>query len=233
MSRPTFRILSKGLSKGVTPVEVNGVLYNASSKGPGNFNKLRQADYGPSFRQGTFGNQLDILHGAHLNPGVDGAYRVTQTARTSIVSGNTAMLCTPRIILVQNRPQVTDGRIVMDEEDLTNRLTGDTIRGVTFDRARSIAGIPYGLAKEWQNSEQMRNNPIPIVLTMDESAPEKLEEIQEEIGKRSYVYVLDQIQVSKPEITVPVLDEDDVRLNLFGFDRYVLDGLRRSFGICQ
>src|SRR3989344_1592115 len=197
----------------------------------GNFNQLRQADYGKGFRQPTFGELLDLTISSYLNQGNNGADKVVQTAKQFFLSGNTAILYTPQLVIVQDMPRVENGRIVMDKDNLVSKLGLREENGVRFSDDGTIRSINYGFETEWQTTDQMRNNPFSIALTGDILAPEKLAEIQEKIGMKAYVWALDK--GTNNVIRVPGLSEIDGRLVLGGDDWYGLLGDRCSFGVQQ
>src|SRR3989344_266808 len=130
MNKPTF----KSSSGGVNPILVGDREYNASSRGPGNFHDLKQADYGEGYKQGTFGDQLTLAHGAYLNQDNPDAQSIVGIFRNRIVSGNTAMSYTPELIIVQDMPEVRNGRIVMDGNSLTAKLSENAKNGARFRR---------------------------------------------------------------------------------------------------
>jgi len=120
---------------------------------------------------------------------------------------------------------------VMDENDLIRKLSKKSKKGVRFSDDGSIRSVQYGFGMQWQDSEQIRNNPLPIALTGDLEAGEKLAEIQNKIGKRGYVGVLDIF--SQHVIKVPILSENEVGLILYDYAWGELDGDGRSFGVRQ
>jgi len=96
-------------------IETAGRVYGDTPTRPGNFHQLRQANYGQGSRQATFGEILDLAYSSHINQGNVEADKVIQTAKNNPLSGNTAMRYTPQIRIVQDMPEVRDGRIVMAE----------------------------------------------------------------------------------------------------------------------
>jgi len=227
MNKPTF----KSSSGRVNPILVGDREYNACSRGPRKFHDLKQIDYGKGYKQGTFGDQLTLAHGAYLNQDNPDAQSIVGIFGSRIISGNTAMSYTPELIIVQDMPEVRDGRIVMDKKSLTSKLSKNAKKGVRFSDDGSIRAIQYGFAREWQNSDQMRINPFSIALTGNVNAPEMLAEIQDKIGKRGYIWALGK--VSQSEIRVPVLFEFGDRLVLSGSNWDEFLGNWCSFGVRQ
>ena len=197
----------------------------------GNFHQLRQADYGKGFRQGIFGEQLALVHKAYFNQGDAGADNVVSVAGTLFISGNTAMKYIQDLVIVQDIPKVRNGRIVMDESKLIRKLSKNANKGVRFSDDGSIRAMPYGFGTEWQDSQQMKNNPFPILLTGDLEAGEKLAQIQDRIQKKGYIWALGQGINSV--IRVPDLREFDGRLFLDGNIWDEFDDDRGSFGVRQ
>ena len=213
-------------------IETAGRVYTDTPVGSGNFHKLREANYGQGFRQATFGEILDLAHQSYLNQGNKGADNVVDATRNFWLSGNTAIRYTPEHVIVQDIPEVRDGIIVMDEKNLTSKLSKNSRMGVRFSDDGTIRAIPYGFGTEWQNSEQIRTNSFPIALTGNLEASEILAQIQDKIGKRGYVWALDK--GTNNEIRVPVLGEDGDGLFLNGdFWGEFFDGSRHSFGVRQ
>ena len=226
MNKPTF----KNLSEGVNPVEIDGRVYNASPKGPGNFHTLREANYGKGFVQGTFGNQLVLVHGAYLNQDNSDARTIVETSKNHYILGNTAINYAPQLVIVQDMPEVRDGRIVMDEKSLTAKLSKNAKNGVRFSDDESIRALSYGFETGWQTTDQIRINPFSIALTGNVNAPEMLAEIQDKISKKGYIWALGQ--GTNNEIRVPGLNEDVDSLDLDGdWDGFGDD--RSSFGVRQ
>jgi hypothetical protein len=210
-------------------IETAGRMYTDSPQGPGNFHFLRQSNYGEGFKQGTFGDQFALAHGAYTNQGKEGAMDIVKLLRNFWLSGNTSILYTPTLVIVQDMPEVKDGRIVMDEKNLNSRLSKNAKNGVRFSDDGSVRALPYSFKTGWQSSDKIRANLFPVALTGNKDAPEMLEEIINKIGKSVYIYALNK--VSEPEIRVPDLCEDDDRLNLFGDGWNGFNDGGRSFGI--
>ncbi|MBM3206853.1 MAG: hypothetical protein FJZ43_04515 [Candidatus Staskawiczbacteria bacterium] len=144
--------------------------------------QLRAADYGKGFRQATFGESLDLVHASYLNQGNVGADDVVGAIMDYFLSGNTSILYTPELVIVQDMPEVRDGRIVMSEKDLTSKLSRNAMKGVRFSDDGTIRSLPYGFETGLHNQDKMRNNPFPIALTGDLEAGQKLAQIQQKIG---------------------------------------------------
>ena len=224
--KPSFEV-----QRAITLVKIDGKVYNATPIGPKNWHNLRNAEYGQGFRQGSFGENVGLVHAAYMNQDSQEAQAIVCASRKSFITGNTAILYTPQTIFVQDSPQVTNRQIVMDAQTLESKIGKKTIQGVTFSDDGSVRAIPYDFAKEWQTSEQMRKNPFAIALTGDENAPEKIAEMQDVTQKKGYVWALGK--GTQNEIRVPGVDGFDYRVFLGGDRWYEFLGDGYSFGVQQ
>ena len=221
MEKPTFEVARAVVARAVTTINVDGRIYNAALAGPTNWHILRRADYGQGFRESTFGENLDLVHAAYSNKESPEAQSIIDKTRGLLIGGDTAIIYTPELIIVSDFPKVGGNRILMDENTLRARLGSHEVKKVIFSDDLKVRAIPYEFAAEWQDADEMRNNPFSIALTGDEEAPEKLAQIQEKIGKRGYVWALSK--GTKDEIRVPSLSGYADRLYLSGDGWGVLD----------
>ncbi|MEK6924744.1 MAG: hypothetical protein AABW71_00725 [Nanoarchaeota archaeon] len=212
-------------------IETAGRVYADSPVGPGSFHKLKQADYGQGFRQATLREVLDLAHQSYFNQGITGADKVVQASRKFYLSGNTAILYVPNMVIVQDMPQVENGRIVMDEKSLTSKLSKNAKNGVRFSNDETIRALPYSFETGWQDAKQIEANPFTIALTGDIEAGKKLAQIQGQIGKRGYIWALGK--GTDNQIRVPDLSEYVSSLGLNGYDWFDLDVNGHSFGVRQ
>ncbi|MEK6792279.1 MAG: hypothetical protein AABX96_01050 [Nanoarchaeota archaeon] len=188
-ARPEFSGLEAEV---VIPVSLDGVVYNAHLKGPGRFSDLRKENYGrysgKNFVRGTFGEQLTLLHGAYLNTNNRNfaADELISLVNNKGVSGDTGILYTPELIVVQDNPEINPKNevighgILMDLDHLVSKIGETKIKGVRFSNDLKIRAIPYKFAEETlQTIDQIKENPFLIALTGDINAPEKLAQIFE------------------------------------------------------
>lgn len=224
-TKPTFKVTPPT----VVTVDVDGKVYNAKPVGPATWVGLRSQDYGPNFRQGTFGENFNVEHAAYLNPESEEAQGIIRAANKLWVTGNTGILYTPELIFVEDFPEVKDKRLYLSKKSLEKRLGSKEAKGVIFSNDGSVRAIPYNFAREWQKKDQIKDNPFSIALTGDEHAPSKLAEICEAIDKPWYIWALDK--GTESEIRVPGLVEGAGGLCLGGdFLGGFGDG-RCSFGV--
>lgn len=200
------------LPVGVIPVVVNGRMYDARLRGPIGFKDLVEThNYAPGFVQGTFRDQLNLLYGAFLNwRNLDAESTILITKHRN-VAGNTAILYTPQLVIVQDIPQFENGRIVMNEKSLTAKLSKSAKKGVRFSDDGTVRALPYGFETGYQDRKQITKNPFPIALTGDDNVSETLVGILEEAyvqkgarGRRPKAQVKSLEKVSEHEIRISV-----------------------------
>src|SRR3989344_4897456 len=137
----------------VTPgsVKIGKTVYNSSPQGIGNLRQLRRADYGQSFRQGTFGENLTIAHAGYIHRESEDAEirkyarqivrQITDVIKGGILGDTVAYGGgkNSKLIFAQDHPLIRGGQIVMDPKVLESRLgshqEGEVIFGTHGVRA--------------------------------------------------------------------------------------------------
>ena len=227
-TQPTFNV-----RPAVTTIQVGDVVYNAEPAGPGNWHKLRQADYGQDFRQGTFGENFTLAHSGYINQKSENeqtrkhARNVVQVVRKQWLTGNTALYGGEKeLIFAQDFPEVQEGNIVMNQKDLEARLGKHQVGDVVISDDCLVRAMPREKVREGEcNTEQMLKESYPIFLTGDAEAPEKMADMMQTVEKPGYLWV-----PRKNKVRVPGLGESDVRLFLVGlWFEFFVD--RYSFGV--
>jgi len=230
-------------------IEAAGRVYTASAIGPLNFCDLRLSNYGKGFRQATFGELLDLVYESYFNQGNEGACKVVEVAKEYLLSGNTSVIYTPELVIVQDMPRidknwaimtvngmtndgkpVENGGIIMNPRNLIAKLSKSANKGVKFSDDGTIRALPYGFETGFQTLEKMVDNPFPIALTGDLKAPVKLAQIEQERQHlRGFIWALDE--GTKNKIRVPVLDvlsEYGIGASWNGYDKQ-----GHSFGVLE
>ena len=231
-TKPTFELLHNA----IIPIELNGVVYNAGAVGPYNWHKLRAAEYGEGFRQGTFGENFTLAHCGYVNKDSENkqtrknARNVVKVVRKHWLAGNTALYGgdeDSELIFVQDFPEVKEDKIVMNQKDLEERLGSHELKGVIFSDDGLVRAIPRANVRQGEcNAEQVLQTTYPIFLTGDEEAPEKVIEMMETINKPGYFWV-----PAKRNVRVPGLV--GIGDSLFLGDWNEFSGIRYSFGVRQ
>ena len=169
--KPSFEVVPA-----VTTIKVGDKVYNASPVGPGNWHQVRLGDYGEGFKQGTFGDNLTLVHAAYLNRDSREAKGVVKLVQNNWLTGNTALYGGKDLIYAVDFPEVRDGRIVIDEKGLNAKLGSKQEGEVIFGkgvRALSRSQVRHG---EYNPSEALKSA-YPILITGDEEASEKTAQI--------------------------------------------------------
>ena len=220
-TKPTFEVLH-----GTISVKVNGRVYNVRAVGPSTWHGLRNANYGFGFKEGTLGENLNLLYSAYLNQetseskGVIGVQRLWVTGNTAMYGGD------GELIFAQDMPEVKEGRIFMLQKDLEARLGKREVKGVIFSDDGLVRAMPRANVREGEyNAEQMLRATFPIFMTGDENASEKMADMMQACSKPGYFWV-----PAPKAIRVPGLDEASDRLGLDG-GWLEFGGVRYSFGV--
>ena len=96
--------------------------FNSQRVGPTNFAGLRNADYGTGFQMPTIPQLIPLVYASLENKGYATAKGVIQTLKQSWLTGNTGILYTSKGMFVQDNPELTEGRVSMDEKTLESML---------------------------------------------------------------------------------------------------------------
>ncbi|MBS3083271.1 hypothetical protein J4423_00535 [Candidatus Pacearchaeota archaeon] len=195
----------------------------------GDFRLLRQANYGEGFRMATFGEVLDLVHQSYLNQGNTGADNVVRATRQFWLSGNTVAYGGRDIITVQNFPEIKEGRIIMDFEELESLLNEgeDLVPGVRISRDGNVGFVLRNKVRGgWHDETQIRGSLYPIVLALSKNGSDNMADISR-VKQKSAYFALPTVG----KITVLDLDEDDDRLGFGGYYWGEFDNGRHSFGV--
>ena len=235
-ARPTFNV-----RPAVTTIEVDGVVYNAQPIA-GNWHQVRDGDYTEGFRQGIMRAQVNLVHSGYVNKGSDdkltkeSAGKIVKVARNKWVTGNTALYGgNPgnEWAFAQDAPEVSEGRIRMNQDELVARLEAPGKRIVNDYLHISADGQVRAMKRKGFRSgeytiEQMLASNQPTLITGDEQAPRKIADMMEITKKPGYLSI-----PSQGIITAPDLIEYDNRVCLDGDNWGEFFGNRYSFGVRQ
>ena len=213
--KPTFNV-----RPAVTTIEVDGVVYNAQPIA-GNWHQVRDGDYTEGFRQGIMRAQ-------------ESAGKIVKVARNKWVTGNTALYggnSGNEWVFAQDLPEVKEGRIVMNQDELVARIEAEGKRIVNDYLHISADGQVRAMKRKGFRSgeytiEQMLASNQPTLITGDEQAPRKIADMMEIAKKPGYLSI-----PSQGIITVPDLDGGGGRVYLLGGNWGEFNGNGRSFGV--
>jgi len=231
MERQGFREVTEN---GITAIILDeGLVFNAERVGPMNFNGLRQADYGKSFRMPIFPELAHLVYASLENPEYDSAQNVIKALRRFWLTGNTGVHYVPDGMYVQYNPEIREGRIFMDGNELKSKLGSHEERRVVFSDDRTIGFAPKGYSTgEQETYSQLAGNPGIIALARGEEGAEKLVRASEHYRRKPYFWALDN--VDSPETRFAGLSSFDLgsRLDVgaSGSEDYIA---RFSFGVCE
>ena len=232
--KPTFNV-----RPAVTAIEVDGVVYNAQPIA-GNWHQVRDGDYTEGFRQGIMRAQVNLVHSGYVNKGSDdkltkeSAGKIVKVARNKWVTGNTALYggnSGNEWVFAQDLPEVKEGRIVMNQDELVARIEAEGKRIVNDYLHISADGQVRAMKRKGFRSgeytiEQMLASNQPTLITGDEQAPRKIADMMEIAKKPGYLSI-----PSQGIITVPDLDGGGGRVYLLGGNWGEFNGNGRSFGV--
>lgn len=197
----------------------------------------------PAFGYGTYvnvGNQIDkaglekptmeqtahLVHGALQNPKEKYSADIIKKLRDSRIFGFNGLLYYPNEgIYIQDRPEIKNGRVIMDKNDLVQKLeTNDP----------SVRFVPFGTFKRGtQSSLEIAKNPFVQALAEEEGA-DRIAQSADNYKLNPFVGTLES--VSEPTIKVAGLDSyrsiGGVRLHVDG--NYWNDGnYGYAFGVSK
>ena len=233
-SKPTFNV---NVRPAVTTLEVDGVVYNAKPVEPENWYQV-----GEGFKQGVMSAQLNLVHSGYINRNSDDkltkerAGRIVSVAHNKWVTGNTALYggnSGNEWVFAQDFPEVKEGRIAMNQDELVARLEAPGKRIINDNLHVSADGQVRAMKREGFRAgeytiDQMLTSNQPIWITGDEQAPRKMADIMEIAKKPGYLTIPPQ-----GNITVPGLIEGGFRVCLSGYGWVGFNGGRHSFGVRQ
>ena len=210
----------------------NGLTFNAQRIGPMNFSGLRQADYSQGFRMPTMPELVPLVY-ASLGRKNQAAMHVIKTLKNFWLTGNTGILYTPKGMYAQDNPEMVDGKIVMDENTLEDKLGKTQEKGVIFSDDRSIRFTPHGFKRgylELKSASDLATNSGVMVFSGGEEEAEMLAKASEHYKSKPYFWAL--AKVTHPETRFASLNSGDFggRLGV-GADGSMADNFRYSFGV--
>ncbi len=212
-------------------IEIDGRVYTAEPQGPGNFLKLKKANYGEGFVQATLGGQSMIYSRTILNSEAQGAQKIMHTGRAYWLLGDTAVIWTSEGLIAQDKPELREGRIYMVPEALMSQLDGKQIRDVRFSDEGKVRFTPYGFKVGEQKPSDFAKNAGLITLLGDEEEAELMAEASAKFRNKPFLGGF--ISSQENLIRVPVLGENDDRLGIGGYDWGEFDDDRCSFGVLK
>lgn len=195
MTKPSFNVSSDGRT-----VEVNGVVYNVFPAGPGNLYKLKNADYGQGFRQGTFGEEYLLFTGAYLNQQDSAAKEVINSMNRlfGIVGNTVAYGGTKDLMFAIDEPGFRNRRIFLpDEKTLISKLGKKQIGNVVFGDSVRAMPRPAVRKNEYTVYRASRSD-YPIFLTGLEDASELIAQASRRTKKQVFFWYPEEMEISLP-----------------------------------
>lgn len=224
-----------------TTIRLGNRTYNLASQGPGTWLYLcTEANYGQDesgkFRAGTFGDNFDLSAWACANRHSEDrkvSRYANEFARIVInhqVTGNTRTYGgTKDLIFAVDKPQVVNGNVIIDEQNLIARLGRRQVESVIFSddglvRAMPRSDVRYGRCDPTQASKSS----FPILLTGIEESPEMTVQMISPVKMTVYFWV-----PREGEIRVPKLGDYGGELGLYGDGGDEFGYGKYSFGVRQ
>ena len=227
ITKPSFREV---VAVTTMNLDDSGLSFNAQRVGPMNFAGLRQADYGQGFRMPTMPELVHLVYASLENRDYSTAKNVVQTLRQNWLTGNTGILYTKKGMYVQDNPEMKDGRIIMNEKTLAERLGSQEVKGVTFSDDLSVRFTPYGFKRESQTISELAENSGVIAFAGGEEEAEALAKSSKHYKQNPHLWALDK-QDSPQTRVAGLLSSNFVDRLDVGADDNGLYVSRYSFGV--
>jgi hypothetical protein len=208
-----------------------GLTFNAEPQGPANFYNLRNADYS-GFEMATFPELIPLIQRSLQNDSQPIAKNIAKTFRKRWVRVDTGVLYTPEGIFVQDNPQLSGNRIVMDESDLQSRLGSHQEGSVVFSDDKTVRFTPYDFKTGAQTSLDLSKNNLVIALAKGEENAHNLAETSQQFRNQPYLWSFSKNDINEPVTRVAALDSgwSDDWLDVYG-DYLPVDFDGVAFGV--
>lgn len=232
MKKPSFNVSKDGKT-----VEVDRVVYSTAPVNAGNFNNLRKSNYTKGFRQSTFRELLNLENAAYINQEKDESKKLVQFNREDcfpLVSDTIYYGGGKNLIFAIDYPQLKDGKLTLNEKELTDKLGKTQIGSVIFSDDCFVRAIPRGENSRVYNAFQISGSDYPVFLTGDKLAPEKTAQILDKIKKPVDISFSNKFILGvapKKLISIPVFMEGEDALIMVGSSLDDMGEGLSSFGV--
>ncbi len=180
--------------------------------GPDNYVNVGNQIIEAGLESPTMAQTANLVYGAWENPKEKYSSDIISKLRNNWLWGFNGLLYVPNEgIYIQDRPEIKNGRVFMDKNDLVDKLAS---------KDPSVRFVPFGTFKrESQSSLELAKNPFVQALAGEEGA-DKLARVADNYKVEPFVGVLDN--VNHLTTRVASLDSswgiDDYRLHVDGDD---------------
>ena len=210
-------MVEKGLNirEGRTYLDANSnkgkISFVSPAFGPSTYAKVGQEITDAGLERPTMEQTASLAYDAWQNPDEKYSKDIIGKMRTNWLWGFNGLLYVPKEgVYIQDRPEVQNGRVVMDQTDLVKKMeSGD----------ESVRFVHFGFKRESQSSLELSKNPFIQALAGEEGA-DKLAQVSENYKIKPFVWAL--YNVDNPTIRVASLgsnrDLDGDRLRVRGYD---------------
>jgi len=188
------------------------ISFVAPAFGPGTYANVGNQIIESGLAQPTMAQTAHLVHGTWQNPKEKYSSDIINKLKNNWLWGFNGLLYVPNEgIYVQDRPKIKDGRVVMDKNDLANKLGS---------KDPSVRFVPFGtFNREKQSSLELAKNPFVQALAGEEGA-DKLAQVADKYKFKPFVWTIDKGNVNEPITRVASLysyrDIDVVRLHVNG-----------------
>jgi len=233
----------------IGPANLYGRLISRSNRlsrilGPTTFSALRQANDAFGLRMLSMSELIPVIYSSSRNPGGLISKEVIHRLNYSWLTGDTAILPGSKGIFFQDKSKTEDGRVVMNEKKLENKLGSYQERGAVFSDDRSIRFAPYGFETELLRSKEIPKNSGVIAWGGSVENAEMLAELSRSYKEPPYFWVKSNValpeyfgpksNVINPRIRIADINgngDSNGRLNI-GADGFEIENnVRYSFGV--
>ncbi len=193
------------------------ISFVAPAFGPGTYAGVNSKILEEGLIQPTMAQTAELVHGAWQNPKEKYSSEVIQKLRSNWLWAFNGLLYAPNEgIYIQDRPEVRNGRVFMDKNDVVKKLGAKdpSVRFVAFDEFK----------RESQTSLELARNRFVQALAGEEGA-DNLAQVADKYRNKPYVWALKEKDVS--QLTTKVAG-----LGSWGIvgDRLYVDGWDGDYG---
>ena len=192
--------------EGKTYLDVNSkkgvVSFAAPAFGPGTYANVGSQISKARLEQPTMAQNAELVDAAWQNPKEKYSSDIISTLRNNWLWGFNGLLYVPNEgIYVQDRPEVRDGRVYMDYNNVSEKLgvKDPSVRFVAFDEFKG----------ESQTSLELSRNRFVQALAGEEGAY-KLAKVADKYNSKPYVWALKEKDVSQLTTKVASLDSGGI-----------------------
>ncbi|MCH7568318.1 MAG: hypothetical protein IIA87_02755 [Nanoarchaeota archaeon] len=200
-TKPSFRETRRVITM---DLKDRGLSFNSVGVGPGSFIGLREANYGEGFVMPTIGQMSRLVYAALENSkDYETAREVVSTLRNHWLIGNTGILWTPSGMYAQDRPEIKNDRVYMDESSLKEKLGLCQEGDVVYSDDETVRFTPYGFKVETQSALDLSRNAGIITLFGGEEEADAIAQVSQHYKMNPRFLTFES--VDSPKVGVPAL----------------------------